>query len=400
MVRKVLYALLVTTLVLVPILGIFPEQAAQASKSKSTAKWTFMVYLDADNNLQPYADLNIAQMEKIGSTPNVNIIVLYDRANGKDGLYQVESGKLAPLSNSPFGAELNTGDPSTAQKFLDYVFKYFSADHYFLDIWDHGNDFVGTCTDLNTGLPTVPTSYLYHYQLVPVLKSAVKQIGRKIDILAFDGCLQGVAEVAYDYKDVANYLIGSEGYVLLNGYPYDQILSTLTSNPVVSPADFATTVVDQYVNSYTGKTGADFATLSSIDLSQMNTFVVDFNSLLTTLENNIGSYKGALSAGRGQAHLPWSEYGWDAIVDLGTLVERIGIGSSNRTLLDIDSAVYVRSSPQMTNMSVHGLGIFFPPSKAAMINDTGLDGQFYETLVPFATETEWLDFLTAYYSAP
>jgi hypothetical protein len=35
-------------------------------------------------------------------------------------------------------------------------------------------------------------------------------------------------------------------------------------------------------------------------------------------------------------------------------------------------------------MSVHGLGIFFPPSEAAMSNHKDLDGKFYRSDVLFA----------------
>ena len=31
------------------------------------AKWTFAIYLDADNNLEPYALMNLEWLEKVGS---------------------------------------------------------------------------------------------------------------------------------------------------------------------------------------------------------------------------------------------------------------------------------------------------------------------------------------------
>lgn len=41
-----------------------------------------MVYLDADNNLDPYATYSLSLMEEVGSTRKVNVVVLWD------GLYQ------------------------------------------------------------------------------------------------------------------------------------------------------------------------------------------------------------------------------------------------------------------------------------------------------------------------
>ena len=43
----------------------------------STA-WTIMIYVDGDNDLDPYAIQNINSMELVGSTDKVKIIVQYD----------------------------------------------------------------------------------------------------------------------------------------------------------------------------------------------------------------------------------------------------------------------------------------------------------------------------------
>jgi hypothetical protein len=47
--------------------------------SLNQPKWTFMVYMDADNNLDPAGLDDINEMEIVGSTDNVNIVVLLDR---------------------------------------------------------------------------------------------------------------------------------------------------------------------------------------------------------------------------------------------------------------------------------------------------------------------------------
>ncbi|MGB2825071.1 MAG: clostripain-related cysteine peptidase, partial [Thermoplasmata archaeon] len=42
------------------------------------AEWTVMVYLDGDNNLEPYGLSDLAEMEAVGSVDGVNVIVLMD----------------------------------------------------------------------------------------------------------------------------------------------------------------------------------------------------------------------------------------------------------------------------------------------------------------------------------
>ena len=49
----------------------------------------------------------------------------------------------------------------------------------------------------------------------------------KVDVLAFDACLMQMAEVAYEVKDLADYVVGSEETEPGPGYPYDPFLAGL-----------------------------------------------------------------------------------------------------------------------------------------------------------------------------
>ena len=48
------------------------------------ASWTIMVYLDGDNNLEDAAIDDVNEMEMIGSSDEVNIIVQFDRIDSYD----------------------------------------------------------------------------------------------------------------------------------------------------------------------------------------------------------------------------------------------------------------------------------------------------------------------------
>ena len=50
----------------------------------STAQWNYLVYMAADNNLERFAIQNIMDMKEVGSTEDVNILVLLDRSPGYD----------------------------------------------------------------------------------------------------------------------------------------------------------------------------------------------------------------------------------------------------------------------------------------------------------------------------
>jgi hypothetical protein len=53
----------------------------------TTAAWTFMVYMDGDNNLEPFALGDFLEMASVGSTSNVNVVVELDRSPAFDTSY-------------------------------------------------------------------------------------------------------------------------------------------------------------------------------------------------------------------------------------------------------------------------------------------------------------------------
>ena len=69
-----------TFLILIVVLIAFIPFALLGLK----AKWTFMVYISADNDLEPYGIIDLNMMEYIGSTSNVEIVVQMDRTSGYD----------------------------------------------------------------------------------------------------------------------------------------------------------------------------------------------------------------------------------------------------------------------------------------------------------------------------
>ena len=71
-----------------------------AGGDRAMAKWTYLVYMSADNNLEDEAILNFNQMEMVGSSDDLNIIVqfdrspLYDETNGNWTSAVAETGIL------------------------------------------------------------------------------------------------------------------------------------------------------------------------------------------------------------------------------------------------------------------------------------------------------------------
>ncbi|GAA0738526.1 clostripain [Clostridium oceanicum] len=235
----------------------------EVEKAKSSGqKVTIMYYCDADNNLESSLLSDIQEM-KTGyqDNPNLNLVGLVDRTpeytNNKSvlgenfsdtRLYKIEHNKTTRLSGKNEFPEItlkgnyeaNMGDPNVLKKFINYCKANYKADKYVLIMSNHGggareklkidpNLKKAICWD-----DTNDSDCLYMAEISDNLTSK-----ESVDVLAFDACLMGTAEVAYQYKPgnggfSADSLVASAPSVWGAGFKYDKILSRIKSGNQVS----------------------------------------------------------------------------------------------------------------------------------------------------------------------
>src|SRR5262249_45293853 len=124
------------------------------------ASWTVLVYMVADNNLEPFGLTDLEEMSKVGSGAGFDIVVQADRAAGyvsdpvlNLGDWQgtkrlhVGSGRLEEVSDI---GEANMGDPATLADFIEWGIAQYPADRYALVLWDHGGAWPGFGGDEST----------------------------------------------------------------------------------------------------------------------------------------------------------------------------------------------------------------------------------------------------------
>ena len=58
---------------------------------------------------------------------------------------------------------------------------------------------------------------------IPTLAEAIRRAGMKMEYILFDDCYMSSVEVAYELKDVTDYLIGSTSEIMAEGFPYTEI---------------------------------------------------------------------------------------------------------------------------------------------------------------------------------
>ncbi len=273
------------------------------SIKNDTAEWTVMVYLDADNNLESAGIDDINEMEIVGSTTEVNIVVQVDRipysvlASNNQGYADDTSNdnwtttrryfitqdfdpvQINSQLKSDLG-ELNMGDPQTLIDFTNWATINYPAKKYLLVIWNHGGGF--RSLSLTKDIAWDDTSggdKITMPELEYALSAINTQMGKNIDIVGMDACLMAMTEVAYQIKDYADILVTSEENEPGDGWPYDTILDQLVVNPTVSPEQLATDIVDEYVFSYPYGN----VTQSAIDLNYMDTLTSQLSNLASAI---------------------------------------------------------------------------------------------------------------------
>ena len=267
----------------------------------SKTKWTVMVYMAGDNNLDGAALRDIEEMARVGSTKDVNVLVQLDRLEDKKTRrFLITKGGGYNLDCVETFGETNTGDPKILEDFLTWSIERYPADQYFLILWNHGS---GWWEDARSRVATtkaaedrsrrqIPRASLFRHntnltnhsshrsicyddtsggdaldnsELKNVLTNACTVIGKKIDILGMDACLMTMVEVAWQLRDSVEILVGSEIEEPNDGWPYAEILQFITAKPKSKTHIIAKEVVKQYVASY--KDQGETVTQSAINTS-------------------------------------------------------------------------------------------------------------------------------------
>jgi len=280
--------------------------SATGNRATTQAKWTFMVYMAGDNNLDGAALRDIAEMARAGSTKEVNILVQLDRI--EDNLTRrfriTRGGGFKTDCIESFG-DTNTGDPKILYDFVKWAADNHPADRYALILWNHGSGWWEDGRSRAAGpaekkprrqlfrhaFPQEHRSICYddtsggdaldNRELRVVLAGICALLGRKIDLLGMDACLMNMVEVAYQLRESVNVIVGSEIEEPFDGWPYAEILTRLTARPRQDAAALARWIVKSYLLSYKGKD--ETVTQSALDVSRIGEMTAKVDALSASL---------------------------------------------------------------------------------------------------------------------
>lgn len=239
-----------------------------ANPLEAKAKWTIMVFINADNNLESAGIDDVNEMEKIGSTDDVQIIALLDRIPGYDSsngnwtgtkMFHIQKDNDPRTITSPVlkdMGEVDTGKYSEVVDFVKYCKTNFPAENYYLAVWNHGAGWKKKEQQetLVKGISYDDTdgSHITTLQLETMAREINQVLGKNLDILNYDACLMQMAEIVYQTRDYIDFVIAAEETEPGDGDPYDDIFGPLVQNPNMTAREFSIHAAKAYVASYSG----------------------------------------------------------------------------------------------------------------------------------------------------
>ncbi|MEW8954998.1 clostripain [Clostridium sp.] len=433
--KKNISLFIAATLMSTTLFNFIPAKASpltqkdynQPKTQKASEKLTIMIYADADNDLEPYILNDIKEMKRgYVDNPNLNLLVLVDRngnytsdtstfgENFRDmRLYKIEDNKAIrvdggsefPEITTTSNYEGNMGDAETLKKFIKFGKANYTADKYTLLMSNHGGGARERKkpTEINKAIAWDESNgddTLYMGEISDVLTH-----NESVDLLAFDACLMGNSEIAYQYRPgnggfEAKYMVASSPNVWGYGFKYDKIFSRLQSGggtngetdltlggeekyfdpSTITTEELGALMIEEQRDSATRVTNQQ---LSLYDLSKVKSMKDSLDSLSKSL--SINNEKDKVEALRGSGRntslihyfkeadeFEWIYYPYFDIYDLAkqisleqTFSEESKTAAKNLMTTIDDTVVYSFGQSRFNGKSIfeegkNGLSIFLP----------------------------------------
>jgi hypothetical protein len=365
----------------IPTTPLTPETRTHSAAGQS---WTFLVYMVADNNLEPFALDDLIEMAQVGSGANLNIVVQIDRAQGYDesGLgtlpnwtstkrLRVTPGGLEQISDL---GEVNMGATQTLSDFITWGVKTYPADRHALIFWDHGGAWPGFGGDDSTQ----DNDLLSIAELKAGIKAGMDAANLKqFSLIGYDACLMSTYEVALAMRPFGEYLLASEELEPGHGWDY-RSLQVLKQNPASTPVTLGQQIIQGFQGQAQAEDTAANITLALTDLYALDDLVRAVDQLAAVYPSGANATL-ATAFGRGRASALKFGEGPDAsqsthMVDLGHLAEQVATQATQATQARsmvqaaLAKAVVAKTHGPQTAKAA-GLSIYFPPQSAYYDSD-------------------------------
>jgi len=367
------------------------------SDEDSLPEWGFYVYMAGDNTLYEEVTDDLNEMKMVGSNNDLEIVTLTDQLLGNDShaYHVIKHGvEETPLSeiNATWENEIDMGDGETLKDFMVWATTEYPTQRKILVIWDHGSGWKKVAEDQGSHLT------------VPEIRKAIEDYREitgdpPLTMIGFDACLMGMFEIAYELKDQAEMIHGSEAYEPLEGWTYNHLLYKLEQQTTNS--ELAHYIVNDYIESYrNGSVYTSYSvTAAVVDTSKLEDVWDKLEDFSGQINSVLPVYRDQVSYSRDQTQRYDQNPDYRDLYDLAINVEnRIPVSDTIKYARELQNSIndaviaedHWQKPGKLPVERAHGLTIYFPTEGAETGYDDLLinDSKWSEFINNFATEME------------
>ena len=325
------------------------------------------------------ATKNIKEMESVGSTPKVNIIVETGGGSNQttiDGKRFIDFTKVQrylvlhnSIQNMANLGKKDMANPKTLSDFIVWGMSNFPAKKYAIILWDHGSGINGFGADF-----VFNNDKLTLDGMNQAFANASKITNKKFELIGFDSCLMASVEVANSLKSFGNYMVSSEEIEPSWGWDYSSVLASLIMYPYQNGASLGKTIADSFFekskslslsqeyNAYSE------ITMSVINLTKVSPIINSLNKLADYLDSQMTNFTLYFSLTKS---IDFSEgygktsNGGSGLVDIYDLASNIKEQFPQSAYIidaidkSLDNAIAYKINGN-ANPNSHGLSIYLP----------------------------------------
>jgi hypothetical protein len=425
--------------------------------------WTFMVYMNGDNDLEDWALKDFEEMASIADQSQVNIVVQLDRSPFYSSdlgdwtdtrRFRITQGMRAETKSAipGFAGEVDMADGAELRRFVSWAMKQYPARRYALVIWSHAQGWryqpmpvitrlvssarqrVQTERTLRLPPEQSPPSALdleehpvrsvshdetsgrvmYNREIQTQLEAELAGHGT-LDVLGFDACLMGMLETGYALRNIAQVLVASEENIPLAGWNYRTILRDLVARPEMDASALGELIVSAYDGEYGlhGTHQDPETTLAATRLDQTGPVAIAASRLSDELRSAIMTPdRSKIIAARDACH-SYARSKSNSM-DIRCFTDRLAQSATRPALREAAKQVSASVEATVIRRYAHpqremgygsfGIAIYFPSRGAAFVQDP-LSGAYRNGLpaarfpVQFVEDHRWDEFVRAYAAA-
>ncbi len=364
------------------------------------AQWTFLVFMNGDNDLEKWALADVNEMEAVGSTDDVNIVVQVDRSARQDDSdgdwsgarrFRVEKDQNTRSITSPVLADLGTVDSGTPQTVIDFVewgIANYPAERVAVVLWDHGTGWSfqpeegqkGISDDFDAGSELS----VAEGDVTEVYAAAAAALGRPVDLVGFDACIMMAWEVAWSVAPHGKVMVASQDYEALQGWDYTGAMADLVANPEMSAADLGESIAFHFHE-------IPDSTQSVLDLGQVPAFTAAISEVAdAVIASGAAAEVLAMATEDAQGFDGPRSTNHDAL----DLLSRLSSASNDAAVDAAIEAAMALSEPLIISnynqggrvKNANGLTIYSP--------STGSEPPIYQN-APWSADTSWDEMIAA-----